>query len=103
MPLDVVEGWTGVLDFTLRVAGTVENLTDDTVTLILTDKDGNTVQTTGDMSVLVAANGTIRYTPDVTDLLASGSPYKARFKVDSGTDVRFFPNGPADEWRVHKP
>lgn len=104
MPVDVVEGWTGELNFTLKVDGTATNLTGATVTLSLTDRDGFEVATSGDVSIVTAASGTIKYAPDAADLLASGSPYRARFKVvDSSSLATFYPNGPGDEWRVHRP
>jgi hypothetical protein len=81
---EVVDGWTGPLDYTLLADGTALNLTGMTVTLILTKPDGTVVDTTGDVTVTDAAAGWVRYTPDATDLAASESPLRMRWKVVDG-------------------
>lgn len=100
---DVVEGWTGDLDYQLKADGVIVNLTGMTVVLVLTDKDGTAVTTTGNITVFDAVNGKVRYRPDATDLVAAKSPYTMHWKVTDGAsrDV-FFPNGAADVLKVHK-
>jgi hypothetical protein len=102
--LDLTEGWTGPLPFTLKADGTAVNLTGMTVTMVLKDNAGNDVTTTGDVVITTAASGLVTYTPDATDLLASGSPYTVRFQVvDGSSQTVFFPNGQPDEIKVWKP
>ena len=101
MPLTIVEGTTANLDFALTADGSAVNLTGATVTLVLSDKDGTAVTTTGDVTVITAASGTVRYAPDSTDLDSTKSPYRARFKVtDSGAQIAYYPSGLADAWTV---
>ena len=104
MPIDVTEGWTGGLEFQLLADGAVPaGSLPGTPDLILKDKTGIAIDTTGDVTVTEAAQWKVKYTPDAADFNASGSPYTARFKVtDAGSQIVFFPSGPADVWRVHK-
>ena len=101
MPLTITAGTTANLDFRLTADGSAVNLTGATVTLVLRDKTGTAVTTTGDISVISATGGTVRYAPDATDLVASVSPHRARFKVtDSGGQIAYYPSGKADIWTV---
>lgn len=101
MPLTIVEGTTANLDFALTADGSAVNLTGATVTLVLTDKDGTAISTTGDVSIITAASGTVRYAPDAADLSASVSPLRARFKVtDVGGQIAYYPSGKADIWVI---
>lgn len=101
---DIVEGWTGDLDFQLKADGVIVNLTGLTVELVLTDRDGVAVTTTGNITVFDAANGKVRYIPDAADLDDAKSPYRARWKVTDGTGkIVFFPNGVGDVYVVRKP
>ena len=101
MPLIITEGTTANMDFVLTADGAAVNLTGATVTLVLTDKDGTAVTTTGDVSIVTAADGKVRYAPDAADLVASTSPYRARFKVtDSGGQIAYYPSGLADIWTI---
>lgn len=99
--LEIIEGWTGPIDFALKADGAAIDLNGITVTLTLTGADGVAVDTTGDVAVLVAAEGTVRYTPDVADLDAAKSPYRARFKLVDGVGaIVYCPSGARDVWRV---
>lgn len=101
--IDLVEGWTGNIDFTLLADGTAANLTGCSLELILRDRAGSQIDTSSDASIQVAASGTVRYTPDSTDLAAAGSPYSARWKVTDGSaKVTYFPSGEPDRWVVWK-
>ncbi len=101
MPFEVAEGTTANLDFTLTADGAAVNLSGGTVTILLKDKDGATVDTTGDVSVITASEGKVRYAPDSTDLVASVTPHRARFKfVDSGGLISYFPSKEADPWTI---
>jgi len=100
-PLNLIEGWTGDLDFTLKADGSAINGTGTTPTLVLRDRNGGTVDMTGKVAWISAAAGTVRYSPAATDLKAQLSPYEARFKVtDASSKDVFFPNGAADVWTV---
>lgn len=100
-----VEGETKPVDVTLydgEGAGRVAiNGTGLTVVLVLRDRVGALVPTAGTVDWLVAASGSVRYNPAVTDLRTSSSPYHARFKVTDGSaDDAYYPNGEAEEWKV---
>ncbi len=76
---ELVEGWTRM-----------------TATLVLKDLDGNTVDTSGDVSIVDATNWQVRYTPDASDLVVGR--YHGRFKVTDGSGgIAYFPS---DEWDV---
>ena len=100
MPLTVVEGTTANLDFRLTADGAAVNLTGATVVLLLYDKDGTAITTTGDVSVIDATDGQVRYAPDAADLDPAVTPHRARFKVTIATLDSFYPSGPADRWVV---
>ena len=101
MPLNIAEGTTANLDFTLTADGAAVNLTGATVTLVLKDKDGTEITTTSDVSVVTASEGKVRYAPDSTDLAAAVTPHRARFKVvDSGGLIAYYPSGKADIWTI---
>lgn len=104
---NIVEAETKPLDVTLYdgegATRTAVNGTGLTVTLVLRDRSGAIVQTAGDVSWLVAAAGTVRFQPALTDFKAARSPYQARFIVtDSGGNTASYPNGRADEWTVRR-
>lgn len=104
MDLELVEGWTGVLDFILKADGVAVDLTGMTVELLLYKADGTQVDTTSDLTVTDAAAGTVRYSPDGADLLASETPHRSRFKVTDGSGkIVYFPNGAMDRWLVRSP
>ena len=101
MPLTITEGTTANLDFVLTADGTAVNLTGATVTLVLSDKDGTAISTLGDVSVVTAAEGKVRFAPDAADLSASVSPLRARFKVtDASSQIAYYPSGRADTWTI---
>lgn len=110
--MDLVEGWTGSLDFQLNreaVRGTTassgpQDLSGTTVSLVLRGQKGEIVRnSTEGVSVLNPTSGIVRYTPrSSSDLLTARSPYTARFRVQGSTgDIVYFPSGKADVWTVH--
>ena len=106
--LTITEGWTQTLDaFTLKANGTALSLTGLTVTMVLKDRNGDAVDTDGDLTPDPDQGtnpGVIRYTPDAADFVAAKSPYTVRFKVVDGDGaIAFFPNGEADQIVVVKP
>lgn len=97
--IEITEGWTGDLDFTLTADGAAVDLTGATVELVLTT--GSTVvDTSGDVTVVDAATGSVRYTPDPADL--TPGQYRAHWKVTDGGKVVFYPNGRGDLWIVYR-
>lgn len=102
--VEVVEGWTDPLDFTLKVNGVPKDLTGMTVLLQMWDNAGNAIILTGSTSVPTPASGLVRFSPGSGDLTQARSPIKARWKVtDAGGKIGYFPNGDADRWMVFKP
>lgn len=106
---DWTEGQTAPEEFVIKAGTSVSSLTPVdlsglTVGLLLKDRTGATVTTTGDVTVITPASGLVKFSPDSTDLLASLSPYTARFQVTYGdASVRYFPQGPAMQWKVFAP
>lgn len=101
MPIEVIEAWTGPIDMQLQADGSAVNLSGSAVELILRGADGVMVGTTGNVTILSATAGTVRYLPDTLDLLARRSPYRARYKVTDGSSRQvFFPSGESDLWTV---
>ena len=101
--LEIVEGWTGALDFQLFADGTAVNLTGMTVALIVTDKDGAGVTLAGTASIQDAATGKVRYAPAAADFDDAKSPYTFRWRVtDAGGLIVFFPHAAPEELAVRK-
>jgi uncharacterized phiE125 gp8 family phage protein len=99
--LQLVEGWTGPIDETLKSNGVAVDLTGMTVELILQKATGAPVDTTGDVTVVTPASGLVRYSPDAADLVAAETPHVARWKVtDGGGKVVFFPHEAGEVWLV---
>lgn len=107
LTVDWTEGMTAPEEFVLKqgtssTSLTAVDLTALTVELSLKNRLRNTVPTTGDVAIVTAASGIVKYTPDATDLDAEHSPYKAKFKVTYGDgSIRYFPQGEAMTWNVH--
>lgn len=104
--LEIVEGWTGELGpFTLKADGVAVDLTGLTVELVLKDRNGTAVTTTGDTRVHgTPTTGQVYYRPDEDDMTNALSPYTVHWKVTDGSGYSvFFPNGAADTLVVFKP
>lgn len=104
MTTELVEGWTAAIPFTLKADGAALDLTSLTVTLELRGRDGSPVNTTSKVAVTSAAAGQVTFTPVAGDLVASLSPYEARFVVtDTNGKVLKVPNSQQpDLWKVGK-
>lgn len=98
--LKLVHGWTGPIEETLKSDGSPFPLTGMTVELVLQKADGSLVTTTGNVAIVDAPTGRVRYTPDPTDLVASETPHVARWKVTDSGKVYFFPPEGTDVWEV---
>lgn len=108
MPIKIVEGYTGALDFDLLASGVIDGAlsTGDTLALVLKTRDRKVIATSGNVawSVSTSSGGSVifaRYLPDVGDLVASLSPYGARFQVTRAGRTLYYPNGlDPDKWEV---
>lgn len=98
----IAEGVTVPLRFQLLEDGVPIDLSGMTVTLLLADRLGNTVSTSGMVSVPTAASGLVDLTPSTTTLfVAANGPYYARWKlVDSSGGVSFVPSGLRETWYI---
>lgn len=99
---ELTEGWTAVIDIDLlsRGASPSGDLTGMTAALIITDRRGNVVNTTGDVSIPDTEVWRVRYAPDSTDI--TPGTYQMRVKItDNGGLVSYFPSGEADKLIVY--
>ncbi len=101
----VVEGWTGPLDFALEkikdgVASAVP-LAGCTVAIVARNAKG-TVTLAGAVSVVDPPSaGIVRFTPTATDLKVADSPLFIRFQVtDVESKIVYFPNGNPFQWTI---
>ena len=94
--VEVVEGWTGRLEFTLKADGEAVDLSGFDVTLNLRDDDGVLVEYDDEVTVdadQTANAGKVYFDPPEDAFAAADGPYRARFRVEDGSgDVVFFPN-----------
>ena len=101
---ELVEGWTDPITQQLLNDGAAVNLTGCTVELLLYDANGRAITHSGAASVFEAATGKVKFQPGASDLLASKSPLRVRWKVtDDADEISYFPNASADVWIVRKP
>ena len=95
-PVEVVEGWTGRLDFQLLVCSTSLSISaNDTVSAWSHDRSGAVVTTsTGTITEVTATCGHVGFTVCTScHFRASLSPYTLRFHVKDVVDkVVFFPS-----------
>jgi hypothetical protein len=98
----VTTGWTGPIDDLLVADSTPIDLTGLTVELVLVDRFGVAVDTSGKTQILNPATaGKVRFNPGANDLSHTRSPYANHWKVtDAGGKVVFFPNDKADRLDV---
>lgn len=97
----VVAGWTAAIDIDLLSAGATPSgiMSAMTAQLILRDLDGNTLNTTGDVTIPDINVWSVRYTPDAADLVPG--VYRGRVKITDGSGgVAYFPSGDPDIWEV---
>lgn len=107
---ELVEGWSGPLDFELTDGEQVIDFTgldSPEVSLYLTGADNVAVATLERVTIQTPAAGVVRYIPREGDLLSTRSPYRARFKVSSlggyppERQSVFFPNSEPMIWNVN--
>lgn len=98
---EFVHGWTEPVDMQLLRKGVPENLVGKTVSIVATDKNGNT-PITGTVSVQDATNGIVRLTPSAGDFDATKSPYRVWWRITNGfLQDAFAPSGEPDIWIIH--
>jgi hypothetical protein len=98
----IVAGTTAELRFQLLEAGAPINLLACTVTLLLSDRNGNAVANPGTVTITDSDNGKVQLVPaSITTFVAGSSPYTARWKIvhNSGA-VSYVPTGHRDIWEV---
>jgi hypothetical protein len=93
-----VEGDTGQRIFTLTQNGSVAVLDGATVTAIV--RPANRSLPKKSLPVTVIGAGQVGCSFDETQLMASESPYTARFRVQQNGNVRYFPFPKTDLWEV---
>jgi hypothetical protein len=99
--IEIVEGWTDALPFTLEADEVAIDLSGCTVTAVLKDNKGIVVDTTSDVTVTDSTAGQVEYAPDAVDFDADLSPYSLRFRVvDIGGNVVYFPSADAELIKV---
>ena len=104
MAIDLVEGWTGSLEWQLKKDLVVVDLTGLTTCAILRDNDGTLISTTCADAVqyLTAACGHLGFYPSTGTFVHAQQPYQIRFKVTDGFGlVVFFPSGAAEPITVY--
>jgi hypothetical protein len=92
MKLPLVEGWTGDIDLTVKQAdGTNFPWAGATAVLILKDRDGTVIDTSGDLTTPV--DGTARWSPDAADMTVAKQPYSFHLKITKSGKDTFLPQG----------
>ncbi len=96
--VEVVEGWTGALPFTLKADEVAVDVTGMTVYIVLKNNRGVTVKDSTDgITVTSSTGGLVQYAPSSSDFTAVRSPYRIRFRVkDALNKIVYFPNEDED-------
>jgi len=104
---EYTEGWTSPISYTLYHVNPVTGVASTfdasgmTPAIVITDSDGNPVDTTGDVSWDDATVSKIKYTPDAADFDSDKSPYHVKWKVtDLSSAIAFYPQGARMLWRI---
>ena len=102
--IDVIEGWTGPLEFILLADGSAVDLTGITSAVTEAKRlNGTAITLTGTTAVSDAANGKVKFSPAAADLKEADSPASVRFKVTDGSSkITYFPSGDAFTWKIRK-
>jgi hypothetical protein len=96
----VREGETGNQDFTLTDENGAYNGDGGTLSLIMTDRRGGVVNTSGKVAWIDDAAGTVRVNCAVGDLTVERSPYDVTFIVTLGSGTYAFPQAGPMKWKV---
>ncbi len=105
MRLNIREGWTERIKYALTInAGTILDLTGMTVALVGVDRASAALAFSGAVGIADAAGGVVYFDPAVTDLSASNSPYRLRWKVtDTSGKIAYFPRTEPLTWAIETP
>lgn len=104
-----VQGWTAPIDYELkRTNETTRRLetfdaTGSTPALVLVDRDGAAVDTSGKVTWFDASISIARYSPASGDLLAAKSPYRVRWTVTDSGKLSTYPKDDMIEWQIRTP
>jgi hypothetical protein len=93
----LVIGWTSPIDISLLTQGAAPSgsMAGMTAELVLNDRHGTVIDTTGDISIPDVNVWTVRYSPDPLDLVPG--VYRMRVKItDSGGRVAYWPSSDPD-------
>ena len=98
----IVAGTTSDLRFQLLEAGAPINLLGCTVTLLLSDRLGQTIFNPGTVTIVDSATGKVQLAPSgISVFNAANGPYLARWKiVDASTKISYVPTGHRDVWEI---
>jgi hypothetical protein len=98
----ITAGTTIALRFQLLEASSPINLTGCTVTLLLSDRNGEEVEDPGTVSIIEEEEGTVQLLPTDENVFVIGdSPYSARWVItDGAARVSHVPTGPRDIWEI---
>lgn len=103
MSLFLVEGQTAPVDYKLLADGVAYDLSGCTVATIARTSAGAAKTLAGTTAVLVAASGTVRFSPDAADFVAADFTLQVRFKVTrADSKIEFFPTGQPESWVIQK-
>lgn len=91
---------TGHQDFALWVPPDAYNGIGGTLALVLTDRHGGRVDTTGKVAWIDQGQGHVRFSPAAGDLVAERGPYAAAWIVTLDGRTYAFPSSGADQWKV---
>ena len=102
MTLELVEGWTDRIIYTLKADGVAQAMAGMTVELLVYDSKKRRVMMTGTAGILDAVAGEVYFDPASTDIIVGS--YSVRWKLTDGTGkVVLFPNASPATWLVRKP
>lgn len=103
MSLFIVEGQTAPVDYRILADGVAYDLSGCTVSTVARTHAGATKVLAGSTAVLVAASGTVRFSPDAADFVASDFMLRVRFRVTrADSKIEFFPTGEPESWVIQK-
>lgn len=97
--MDIVEGWTGRIEWQAKKDGVVVDLSGVESCFSLRDKHGASISMTctDATEVITATCGYVGLNPSTGTFLEDGSPYSLRLKVvDSTPTTVYFPSGTAE-------
>lgn len=96
LKVGIVEGWSAPMDFQLMSDGVVQDLSGMSVEGVARNRYEQSVNLTGDVTILDATDGQVRLIPDTGDFASTDSPYELRFKItDGASQIAYWPSDEA--------